>query len=166
MFRRDLYHRLKVVTVRLPSLRERRQDIPILIDYFMKQFVKQHGKQVKGMTSAARRRLAAFDWPGNVRQLRNVIESMIVVDYDSLLDLDDLPEELAETAPPAETLPEAKGASGATSLAKLVGHSLEELERLFLSETLQFTGGNREEAARMLGIGERTLYRKIKQYGL
>ncbi len=161
-FRRDLYHRLKVVTVRLPALAERRQDIPILIDYFIKQFVKQHGKQVKGMTSPVRRRLAAFDWPGNVRQLRNVVESMVVVDYDGLLDLDDLPEELADPAPSAE--PDA--ATGAASLAKLVGKPLEEIERLFLAETLQFTGGNREEAARMLGIGERTLYRKIKQYGL
>ncbi len=161
-FRRDLYHRLKVVTVRLPSLRERRQDIPILIDYFIKQFVKQHDKQIKGMTSAVRRRLAATDWPGNVRQLRNVVESMVVVDYDGLLDLDDLPEELAD----ADQSAEPEGSSGATSLAKLVGRPLEELEHLFLSETLQFTGGNREEAARMLGIGERTLYRKIKQYGL
>ncbi|MDZ7617998.1 MAG: sigma-54 dependent transcriptional regulator, partial [Patescibacteria group bacterium] len=165
-FRRDLYHRLKVVTVRLPALHDRRQDIPILIDYFIKQFVKQHGKQIKGMTSAARRRLAAFDWPGNVRQLRNVIESMVVVDYDGLLDLDDLPEELTETDLPPAVANEPTDASGATSLTKLVGRSLEELERLFLSETLQFTGGNREEASRMLGIGERTLYRKIKQYDL
>ncbi len=162
LFRPDLYHRLKVVTVRLPSLRERRQDIPILIDYFIRQLVKQHGKQIKGMTSAVRRRLATSDWPGNVRQLRNVIESMVVVDYDGLLDLDDLPEELAET----DHVAESDGSSGATSLAKLVGRPLEEVERLFLSETLQFTGGNREDAARMLDIGERTLYRKIKQYGL
>ncbi len=161
-FRRDLYHRLKVVTVRLPPLRERRQDIPILIDYFMKQFAKQHGKQVKGMTSSARRRLGSFDWPGNVRQLRNVVESMVVVDYDGLLDRDDLPEELADpgTSSEPETSP------GTASLAKLVGKPLDALERLFIAETLQFTGGNREEAARMLGIGERTLYRKIKQYNI
>ena len=94
-FRSDLYHRLKVVTIRLPTLRERSQDIPILIDYFIKQFVAEHGKQIKGMSPAARHKLLAFDWPGNVRQLRNVVESMVVVDYDGLLDVDDLPEELA-----------------------------------------------------------------------
>ncbi len=161
-FRRDLYHRLKVITIRLPSLRERRQDIPILIDYFIKQFVKQHGKQVRGMTSAVRRRLAAFDWPGNVRQLRNVVESMVVVDYDGLLDLDDLPDELADP----ESCADSDRPLETGSLAKLVGKPLDEIERLFVTETLQLAGGNREEAARMLGIGERTLYRKIKQYGL
>ena len=94
-FRSDLYHRLKVVTIRLPTLRQRSQDIPILIDYFMKQFATGHGKQIKGMSPAARHKLMTFDWPGNVRELRNVVESMVVVDYNGLLDIDDLPEELA-----------------------------------------------------------------------
>ena len=101
----------------------------------------------------------SYDWPGNVRQLRNFVESMVVVDYDGLLDLDDLPEELAELPPPAADPSDA-------SLAALVGKPLEEIERLFLAETLRATGGNREEAAHLLGIGERTLYRKIKEYGL
>ena len=96
MFRRDLYHRLKVVTLRLPSLTERSADIPVLIDHFIKTFAEKYSKQLKGMSPAARRRLLSFDWPGNVRQLRNVVESMIVVDYDELLDLDDLPEELID----------------------------------------------------------------------
>jgi len=158
-FRSDLYHRLKVVTIRLPTLMQRSQDIPILIDYFMRQFATRHEKQIKGVSSAARRKLLTFDWPGNVRQLRNVVESMVVVDYDNLLDLDDLPEELAEpdepSAPPS-----------ATSLATLVGKPLNEIERLFIAETLRVTGGNREDAALMLGIGERTLYRKIREYHL
>jgi len=158
-FRSDLYHRLKVVTVRLPTLVERSQDLPILIDYFMRQFARQHGKQIKGVSPAARRKLFSFDWPGNVRQLRNVIESMVVVDYDGLLDVDDLPEELAG---PAGEPPEPSTAP----LAALVGKPLAELERLFIAETLRVTGGNREEAAQMLGIGERTLYRKIKEYQL
>jgi two-component system response regulator HydG len=157
-FRSDLYHRLKVVTVRLPTLRERSQDIPILIDFFIKQFTAAHGKQVKGMSAAARKKLLTFEWPGNVRQLRNVVESMVVVDYDGLLDLDDLPEELSEGLAPAAE-------SGPASLASLVGKPLEEIEKLFITETLRFTAGNREEAANMLGIGERTLYRKIKEYG-
>jgi two-component system response regulator HydG len=158
-FRRDLYHRLKVVTVRLPNLAERSQDIPILIDYFTKQFATKHDKQIKGMSPAARRKMLAYEWSGNVRELRNFVESMVVVDYDGLLDVDDLPEELADPS-------EAAAAPPTASLAALVGKSLEEVERMFVVETLRVTGGNREEAARMLGIGERTLYRKIKEFEL
>ena len=146
-------------TVRLPTLVQRRADIPILIDHFMKTFAKKHGKQIKGVSLPARRKLFAFGWPGNVRQLRNVVESMVVVDYDGLLDADDLPEELADPAEPA-------GSAPVTSLAGLVGKPLEEIDRLFIAETLRVTAGNREEAANMLGIGERTLYRKIKEYKL
>jgi two-component system response regulator HydG len=158
-FRSDLYHRLKVVTIRLPTLHERSQDIPILIDYFIRQFSVRHGKQIRGMSPAARRKLLGFDWPGNVRQLRNVVESMIVVDYDGLLDSDDLPEEFSG-------VPEPVGEPSTASLTALVGKPLAELEKLFVSETLRLTAGNREEAAKMLGIGERTLYRKIKEFGL
>jgi two-component system, NtrC family, response regulator HydG len=158
-FRSDLYHRLKVVTIDLPCLTDRSQDIPLLIEHFMKQFAKRHNKTVNSMSAAARRRLMAFDWPGNVRQLRNVIESMVVVDYDGVLDVDDLPDELAA---PADAGEEAQG----TNLATLVGKPLSEIERLFIAETLGQTGGNREAAAEMLGIGQRTLYRKIKEYEL
>lgn len=158
-FRRDLYHRLKVVTIRLPALCERREDIPVLINHFIKLLAKRHGKQIKGISPAARRRLLAYDWPGNVRQLRNVVESMIVVDYDGMLDTDDLPEELADHSDVSRETPTA-------SLASLVGKPLEEIERLFIAETLRVTDGNREQAARLLGIGERTLYRKIKEFGL
>ncbi len=159
-FREDLYHRLKVITINLPRLVDRREDIPLLIDYFLKEHTKRHNKTVRGISTAARRRLLAFDWPGNVRQLRNVIESMVVVDVDEVLDLDDLPDELA----PATG--EIVAASGDTGMHELVGKSIADLEALFIGETLKVTGGNREEAAKMLGIGERTLYRKIKEYGL
>ncbi len=158
-FRADLYHRLKVVTIDLPRLAERSQDIPLLIDYFMKQFAKRHNKQIDSMSAAARRPLMAFDWPGNVRQLRNVVESMVVVDYDGVLDVDDLP---AELSTPGEASDEGQGGS----LASLVGKPLAEIERLFIAETLQQSGGNRENAAELLGIGQRTLYRKIKEYKL
>jgi two-component system response regulator HydG len=170
-FRSDLYHRLKVVTVLLPSLAERREDIPLLIEHFMKQFAKQHEKTVKSMSTAARRRLMAYDWPGNVRELRNAVERMVVVDADGVLDVDDLPSELLAGSPEA-----AADATSAEShevelahgvgLASLVGKPLEEIERIFITETLQAAGGNREEAAKLLGIGERTLYRKIKEYQL
>ncbi|MCA9247512.1 MAG: sigma-54-dependent Fis family transcriptional regulator, partial [Planctomycetales bacterium] len=161
-FRRDLYHRLKVVSILLPALAERSQDIPLLIEHFMKQAAARHNKKARSMSTAARRRLLAYDWPGNVRQLKNVVESMVVVDLDEVLDLDDLPPELIDEEP---STPAAAFAQG-DGLASLVGQPISEVERLFITETLQATGGNREEAAKMLGIGERTLYRKIKEYGL
>jgi two-component system response regulator HydG len=159
-FREDLLHRLKVVTISLPRLTERREDIPLLIDYFLKEHTKRHHKTIRGISTAARRRLLAYDWPGNVRQLRNAIESMVVVDYDEVLDLDDLPAELA----PSDG--ETTGGAGTDGLHTLVGKPLSEIEALFIGETLKVTGGNRVEAAKMLGIGERTLYRKIKEFGL
>ncbi|MEQ8850013.1 sigma-54 dependent transcriptional regulator [Botrimarina sp.] len=162
-FREDLYHRLKVVTVRLPRLTERREDIPLLVEHFLKLHSKRHGKKVKSVSPAARRRLLAYDWPGNVRELKNAIESMVVVDLDGVLDLDDLPEQFSGGfgGDRAEAPPTAAG-----SLAELVGKSMSDIEGLFIAETLKVTGGNREEAAKMLGIGERTLYRKIKEYEL
>jgi two-component system response regulator HydG len=158
-FRSDLYHRLKVVTINLPRLSERSQDVPLLIEHFLKLFSKRHHKTIKGVSAMARRRLLAFDWPGNVRQLRNVIESMVVVDADGVLDLDDMPDELVGTT-------EVPAAATSGDLGGLVGNPLAELERLFIAKTLEKTGGNRECAAEMLGIGQRTLYRKIKEYKL
>jgi len=163
-FRSDLYHRLKVVTIAIPTLRERAADIPLLIEHFVRQFSRRHGKSIKGVSLAARVKLGSYPWPGNVRQLRNVVESMVVVDCDETLDVDDLPLELDPgTAAPVAAAPAGEPQAG---LAALVGRPLEEVERLFIAETLRLTGGNREQAAEMLGIGERTLYRKIKEYQL
>ena len=158
-FRSDLYHRLKVVTVILPDLRQRTQDIPLLIEEFMRQFADRHHKTINGMATAARRRLMAYDWPGNVRQLRNVVESMVVVDDDGNLGLSDLPEEFSEEA-------DTNIEGGSPSLGSMVGRPLVDVEKQFIADTLTLTGGNREEAAKFLGIGQRTLYRKIKEYQL
>ena len=164
-FRSDLYHRLKVVTILIPNLQERSADIPLLIEHFMKQFAKRHQKPIKGMSRAARVKLLAFSWPGNVRQLRNVIESMVVVDCDETLDVDDLPAELEPDAGHVQA-----AVSGTVEenvgITSLVGRPLGEIEKIFIGETLKLAGGNREQTAEMLGIGERTLYRKIKEYKL
>ncbi|MFM1902387.1 MAG: hypothetical protein RLZZ440_287 [Planctomycetota bacterium] len=161
-FRQDLYHRLKVVTVAIPPLRDRSGDIPLLIEHFVKQFAKRHGKTIKGLSLPARVKLGSYPWPGNVRQLRNVVESMVVVDCDEILDVDDLPLELEPDLPAAAVGPVDMNAG----IAALVGKPLDEVERIFITETLKLTGGNREQAAQLLGIGERTLYRKIKDYAL
>lgn len=183
-FRRDLYHRLKVVTIRIPPLRERIEDIPVLLDHFVKLFAKKHSKKIRGISYPARKILFGYDWPGNVRQLRNIAESMVVVDYDEIIDLDDLPEEIGgvtevdPTPPPSvEKLlsedktqipsePFASHSQADSEIRALVGRPLVEIERFFIEETLRRTDGNREETAKILGIGERTLYRKIKEFGL
>ncbi len=162
-FREDLYHRLKVVTIRLPRLIDRREDIPLLVDHFVKLHAKRHHKKIKSVSAAARRRLLAYDWPGNVRELRNAIESMVVVDFDNELDLDDLPEQFSRGGSGEDSEAEINYGS---SLADLVGKPMSEIEAMFIAETLKVNNGKREEAAKMLGIGERTLYRKIKEYEL
>jgi len=158
-FRQDLFYRLKVVTLKLPPLRERREDIPLLTAHFIKEFNELHGKKAKGVSETVRRAMAAYGWPGNVRELRNIIESMVVQDHDGILDLDDLPEgeNLGRMLLPDNHAARPSG---------LLGRPLSEVERYYIEQALELSGGNREEAARMLGIGERTLYRKIKTWGL
>jgi len=154
-FRQDLFFRLNVVTVHLPPLRERREDIPLLTDAFIREFTRRHNRKITGVTPEVRRILARHPWEGNVRELKNCIESMVVVSRDEILDVDDLPEQMmpaAEAAPPP-----------GSSLAEL---TLDDAEKLLIKNALAESNGNRAEAARALGIGERTLYRKIKQYGL
>ena len=159
-FRRDLYYRLRVVTIELPPLKDRPEDIPALADVFRKQFAKQHNKKIRGFQREVRQRHTHHDWPGNVRQLRNAIETMVVMDLDGILDVDDLPPELAELGdlpPPSSDDP---------SLRHLIGQPLEAYERFAIEQTLKITNGNREETARILGIGARTLYRKLEKYKL
>lgn len=158
-FRQDLLYRLKVVTIKLPPLRERREDIPLLSAHFIKEFNERHGKKVHGIAEPLRRAMANYTWPGNVRELRNAVESMVVQDTDGILNLDDLQEgdALRQTVSV-----DAKPAAGSS----LVGRTLSEIERHYIERTLEMTQGNREEAARILGIGERTLYRDIQDWKL
>jgi two-component system, NtrC family, response regulator HydG len=156
-FRQDLFHRLKVVSVKLPPLRERREDIPLLIEHFLRELSTAHGKTITGVTPAVRKAFLAHTWPGNVRELKNTIESMIVIDADGVLDVDDLTEDLQTASSPGRS-------NGHHGVDSLIGKSLEAIERHYIIETLKLTEGNREETARLLGIGERTLYRKLKEY--
>jgi len=157
-FREDLYYRLKVVTVALPPLADRREDVVPLMEHFRRQFAKHHRKNVERFSSDVRRRFYEFPWPGNVRQLRNAVETMVVLDADGILGVDDLPPELAGPEPPC--------AVASSGLDHLVGQPMDAYERHAIEVTLKLTNGNREEAARMLGIGARTLYRKLEKYGI
>jgi two-component system response regulator HydG len=157
-FREDLYYRLKVVTVELPSLADRREDIVPLMEHFRKQYAAHHQKRVPRFSPAVRRQFFAFDWPGNVRQLRNAVETMVVLDVDGVLDTDDLPPEFMKSKPEPVVTPR--------GLDPLMGQPLHAYEKHAIEETLKLTNGNREEAAKMLGIGARTLYRKLEKYGI
>ncbi|MFP6768483.1 MAG: sigma-54 dependent transcriptional regulator [Planctomycetaceae bacterium] len=160
-FREDLYYRLAVVTIDLPPLRERRPDIPLLVDHFRKEFAESHGRDVPDVSRAARQALIAHGWPGNIRQLRNTVERMLVLDNDGLLDVDDLPDDILPT-----TETDREAGLSPTGPDGLVGRPLTDVERYYIERALQLVDGKREDAAALLGIGERTLYRKIKEYGL
>ena len=156
-FREDLYFRIKGVSVTLPALRERPEDIPVLVDHFLKEAAEEIGSRVTGITEAAMQILVAHDWPGNVRQLKNSVRTMVVMCDRDKLDVRDIPPDILQRRQLA-------GASNAA--ADLSGVSLNDLEKKAILDTLSRTAGNREQAAKILGIGERTLYRKIKEYGL
>jgi|694.fasta_scaffold60957_4 two-component system response regulator HydG len=191
LFRNDLYYRIKVVTVHLPPLRERRDDIIPLMDHFRKQFIRRHNRGPCNFSPAVTRKFYAYDWPGNIRQLRNFVETMVVLDTDGKLDIDDLPPELSDPTPLLEYHPSVSSAANFSTRAmesastsepaanashglgsgkasegpnELVGQTMDSIERWAIEETLKLTAGNREEAAKILDIGARTLYRKLDKY--
>lgn len=176
-FRNDLYYRLNIVTVHLPPLRERREDVVPLMDHFRKMFLKRHGKPASHFAPAVAKRFFEYDWPGNIRQLRNFVETMVVLDTDGVLDINDLPPELSQAEDLSYTPSNAStsantttsivlGPGGLPSIESsgLIGKTMDEIERWAIEETLKLTGNNREEAAKRLAIGARTLYRKLKAY--
>jgi two-component system response regulator HydG len=158
-FRQDLYFRLKVGTVKLPPLRERKEDIPQLGAHFLKELARKHGKPIPKVATAVWKAFENYDWPGNVRELKNLIENMLVLDLDGELTLDDLPDDCGVR--PHGLTGTRSAASGADHL---IGRPLEEVERYYIEKGLELAKGNREEAARILGIAERTLYRKLQEW--
>ena len=166
-FREDLFHRLQVVELVLPPLRERAGDVPLLIDHFIAEFRELHGRDVVGIAPEARALLVRYRWPGNVRELRNAVENMVLLAGGTTLVVDDVPEAIRR---PAGALSGdgdgADGGDGEGPGYHLAGRSLDEVERALILANLELMEGNRKKAADIMGIGERTLYRKIKEYGL
>ena len=156
-FREDLYYRLKVVTLLVPPLRERKDDIPLLVERFVRDFNLRQGAQVSGVTPALLDRLMAHDWPGNIRELRNVVDSMAVLATERVLDVCDADESGFVVG----------GAASQASAEVTISPSatLDQAERLLIAARLR-TLGSRAEVARSLGIGLRTLYTKLRAYGL
>jgi two-component system response regulator HydG len=178
-FREDLYFRINGSHVHIPPLRERREDVPALVASACERFALELAPKpelavVPGVTDAAMMRLTAYAWPGNVRQLLNVVQHMVVTCVSeelapgqrATLDIRHIPDEVRSDA---EGDGDAEGAAvggGGGAAGALAGTSLEQIEKRAIRETLRLTAGNREQAAKLLGIGERTLYRKLKEYGL
>ena len=155
-FREDLYFRIKGATIQIPPLRERREDIPVLIHYFLQQAAEKYGKPIDGIAPEAQQVLMSYAWPGNVRQLRNVIENMVVMSTGPVLGMESLPPDIRPVG----------GDVPLGGMNNLVGIPIVQAEKELIRNTLKLVNGNREQAAKILGIGERTLYRKIKEYDL
>ena len=153
-FRDDLFYRLSVVTVDLPPLRERREDIPLLVREFLQEFGRENGKQVRELTPEALNMLLAYDWPGNVRELRNAIEQMVVLARAERLTVRDVPAAI-------------RGGADLTMINVVrPGMTVEDAERQLIVQALKEMDGNRTKAAQKIGISRRTLHRKLKEYAL
>ncbi|MEK6653810.1 MAG: helix-turn-helix domain-containing protein, partial [Thermodesulfobacteriota bacterium] len=157
-FREDLFYRLNVVTLHVPPLRERLEDIPLLAQEFLTRFAEKNHKAIHGFTPQAMDRLLRRPWPGNVRELMNAVERGVVLSPGEVLDEAEL----------SLLLPEQNGAAPLASVPMIAGAeptSLEAVERETILRTLEAAGGNKSEAARRLGITRRTLHQKLRKYG-
>ncbi len=164
-FRDDLFYRLDVVPIHLPPLRERREDIPLLVNAFVKEFARQNQKKITGLSADAQEALQKFSWHGNIRQLRAVIERSVVLCRGERIGLRDLPAEV-QGLPSGGIDGVGRLQPGGATYAGPRNLNLEAMEKDFIHQALKLTDGNVTEAARLLGISRRTLHRKIKAYKL
>ena len=156
-FRADLYYRINRFPLPVPPLRERREDIPLLVTAFIREFSKEHNKSLTNVTHEAMEYLKSEDWPGNIRELRNVLETAVILAVSHTIELKDIAPEIQNNAP----LPQP---TADDSFAR-VGMTMDEIEKEAIAQTLTETAGNKKRAAEMLDIGLRTLYRKLESYG-
>jgi DNA-binding NtrC family response regulator len=151
-FREDLYFRLNVVNIHVPPLRERKEDLPLLITSFLREFAAENGKPVEGVDDKARAALYGYDWPGNVRELRNCIESAVVMSKGPVITEGDLP-------------PTIRDNNDDGWIRIPLGSTLDEAEKIIIRDTLSAQKGNKSRAAETLGIGRKTLHRKLAEWG-
>ena len=163
-FREDLYYRLNVVPISIPPLRDRREDVPYLVDHFVARFGRESGKPLKGITPGAQKKLMDFHWPGNVRELENIIERAVALSPGETIDVDDIRLDLSPAKP-------AYGAAAATRGEETGpfppdGTTLEQFEDEIIKESLRRTNGNKSQAARLLGISRNALRYRLSKMGL
>ena len=159
IFRSDLYFRLKVVTLHVPPLRERQEDIPLLVSHFVQQFSGEHHKTVSQVSPDAMEVLAKYPWPGNVRELKNLIENLVIFSKGNRLNIEDLPADILSKI-------EKQSLQQDQSVSVFEDLSMEAIEKQAIVKALEKTGGNRLKASQLLGIGLRTLQKKLKDYGM
>ena len=158
-FREDLYYRLNVVTLRVPPLRERQDDIPVLAQYFLGQYSEKNRKRIKGFTPLSMDMLLKYDWPGNVRELENAVERAVILGPGDYMTEKELPLSITKAYPHAEDV------DWPTRVRKQP-QSLDEVEREAVLAALEASGGNKSETARVLGITRKTLHKKLQKYGV
>ena len=161
-FREDLYYRLNVISIKAPALREKKKDLPLLIEYFVNLYSKENHKKTKTVSPEAQRVLINYNWPGNVRELENIIERAIILDTDGIVGKDDLPEIILDGA---EAFDSKRKADFNKNFASLKD-ALEEPEKIYILKILQEVGWNKKRAARKLGVNRTTLYNKLRRYNL
>jgi len=155
-FREDLYYRINVIYLKVPPLRERKEDIPPLVDAFIRQYAALNDKKIQGIEKDALETLVQYDWPGNIRELKNIVERMIVLSSGDLLTPEQIPEDIRQGRP---------WAAGTNNIASLQGITkITDAEKELIQKALQETRGNKSTAAEKLGISRRTLYRKLEEY--
>ncbi len=152
-FREDLYYRLNVVRIQVPPLRERKDDIPLLMSAFLDEFNSENGKKIEGVDKRAKAAMFKYNWPGNIRELRNCMESAVVMCSGREIELEDLPPVIAQS-------------SMSDSVSVPLGISLDEAEKVIVQENLAANGNNKSRTAEILGIGRKTLQRKLAEWGL
>jgi two-component system response regulator HydG len=153
-FREDLYYRLNVIPVHVPPLRDRRDDITLLVQHFVQIYGSKNAKPINGCTQAALDKLADYPWPGNVRELENAIERAVVLTRGTVIDEDALPREIRDSA-----------AAGGPGMTFAIGTPLHDIEMRVIRETLRHTRGDKRLAAKLLGIATRTIYRRLAEVG-
>ncbi|MGA3165653.1 MAG: sigma-54 dependent transcriptional regulator [Terriglobia bacterium] len=158
-FRQDLYYRLNVVPISIPPLRERKEEIPYLVDYFIARFARESDKPLTGITSAALQLLADFHWPGNVRELENIIERAVALSTGTVIDTADIRLDISTSAPAA-------AASGGSAPFPPEGMTLEQFEDEIIREALRRAGGNKSQAARLLGLSRNALRYRLSKLGV
>ena len=151
VFREDLYYRLNVVNIKLPTLKDRRDDIPFLVNFFIEKYNQKYHMKVKGISQKAMNLLTNYEWTGNVRELENTIESILVINSPGVIDIQHLPQEIRDIKQRPEVIP------------IKIGTPLEEVAKEMLIQTLRATKGNKRKAAQLLGINVRTIHRKMEE---
>ena len=169
VFRKDLFYRLSVFPISLPSLRERVEDIHLLVFHFLEDYKKKSGRFISGISKEAMRALVNYDWPGNVRELENAIERAVIIASGRQIELDDLPEAISRSAGDAfafarQERAAAAGEGRAIGINVELPAAMDEIEKQVIEATLDYTDGDKSHAARLLNIGRKTLYRKLEQY--